>query len=165
MHFIIEVKSSCVLFWISVRAVRPVSSSQALTSGALDRRRSPPAPSIAADRTRRVYPSCSHFPSLPPSQVTPVGSRRRSSDEPLIHSFPEPTPPSPTREATSSSSTCINFFTPDLRCKCLALSNLFWSLVHIVPIGVGFHSGLGYVMWGLGFIVSESCDEISIGFC
>ena len=135
------------------------SSSFLLSSpnlSALDRRRSPPAPTIAADRPRRPRSApIALAVSTPPAPTPPHSLHRkspqsgrgaRSSDEPLIHSFPERTPPSPTREATSSSSTCINFFTSDLRCTCLAISNLFWSLLHIEPIGVGFDSGLGYVM-------------------
>ena len=105
-----------------------------IASGALDRRRSPPAPiALAVSTPPAPTPPHSLHRKSPQS-----GRGARSSDEPLIHSFPEPTPPSPTREATSSSSTCINFFMPDLRCKCLAISNLFWSLLHIEPIGVQF---------------------------
>ena len=136
------------------------SSSLLLSSPNLGRPRSPPIASGALDRRR------SHSPCLPLLLLLPLTPSIASHPSRVAAPDPSPSgrhlprperPHHPHRRAST-------FFTPDLRCKCLALSNLFWSLVHIVPIGVGFDSGLGYVMWGLGFIVSESCEEISVGF-
>ena len=146
-HFIIDVPSSCVLFWNLVRAVRPLSSSRALTSApsiAADRLRHPRSPPIASGALyrRRSHTLCHSFLLLllpPPPSIGSHLARVAAPDLPTsLPSFPERTPPFLTREATSSSSKCINFFMPDLRCKCLAISNLCWSLMLIVPIGIGF---------------------------